>query len=614
MPNVWSLNTTLRNPERLPEFLRVLQSLEGIEFNKEGQCLYFKMLIQNKLYQPIGLSTELKKAYEDLTPFDSDDTNEVYSYTKNRDLRGRTAVGTLNKTGVAIAKQSKGAIKITSLGKKLLNNEISLGEFYFRYFIKWQLPNPIETGYDDFNINPFIATLNIIHKVNEAELARGNSSKGVSKKEFSIFIIPLKDYKDIDNVVKEILLYRDSEIAANDSQVFYTKTLRNRVMEIFNFNDSTKEKDIQTKCNNLEDYADSAIRYFRLTGFIYYRGKGRYADISPTRLEEAKLLINNLCANSIIFNNEDDYINYLCNINLPKLDWENESSLIKVYNQLCENINSIQNEIQSTYPGKKLRTYTVKKINKINASIDIAILKQKISELRSNLKTLQNDLNILKERSLVNLPRYIEELNKLAVRKKALDGSGPLTLEWITALSLMALDDAKEIKPNLIIGDDGIPIFTASGNTADIECFYDSFNMTVEVTLMKNRDQAQNERQPVMRHLRDFENLYPNKQCYCIFIAPVLHRDTLNTFWMGVKYEYEGRQQKIIPMTLNQYTNILKIVLEKNKKGIRVNHRDIKSLLDSCSEIPITDGLTSVDWQSAIDNKITEWSKSKNKA
>lgn len=278
MPNVWSLNTTLRNPERLPDFLRVLKSFEGTEFNKDGQCLYFKKLIQNKLYQPTGLSPQLKEAYEDLTPFDSDDTEKVYGHTNNRDLRGRTAVGTLNKTGVAIAKQSKECVKITSLGESLLNNEISLSEFYFRYFLKWQLPNPIETGYDGFDINPFVTTLNVIHKVNEAELARGNKSKGVSKKEFSIFIIPLKHHKDIDNVVNDILSYRDSEKKSGDSQAFYTETLRNRVIQIFSFNDSTKEKDIQTKCNNLEDYADSAIRYFRLTGFIYYRGAGRYAD------------------------------------------------------------------------------------------------------------------------------------------------------------------------------------------------------------------------------------------------------------------------------------------------------------------------------------------------
>lgn len=42
-----------------------------------------------------------------------------------------------------------------------------------------------------------------------------------------------------------------------------------------------------------------------------------------------------------------------------------------------------------------------------------------------------------------------------------------------------------------------------------------------------------------MRHIRDFEDNNPNKETYCLFIAPKLHRDTINTFWISVKYEYE---------------------------------------------------------------------------
>ena len=44
-----------------------------------------------------------------------------------------------------------------------------------------------------------------------------------------------------------------------------------------------------------------------------------------------------------------------------------------------------------------------------------------------------------------------------------------------------------------------------------------------------------------MRHLRDFENTF-NKDSYCLFIAPKIHIDTLNTFWFSVKYEYQGKK------------------------------------------------------------------------
>jgi len=42
-----------------------------------------------------------------------------------------------------------------------------------------------------------------------------------------------------------------------------------------------------------------------------------------------------------------------------------------------------------------------------------------------------------------------------------------------------------------------------------------------------------------MRHLRDFEDTNADKKAYCLFVAPKIHRDTLNTFWMAIKYEYE---------------------------------------------------------------------------
>ena len=63
--------------------------------------------------------------------------------------------------------------------------------------------------------------------------------------------------------------------------------------------------------------------------------------------------------------------------------------------------------------------------------------------------------------------------------------------------------------------------------------------------MLNGRDQWHNEGQPVMRHFRDFENASVLNDNYCLFIAPKLHRDTINTFWFSVKYEYEGTKYNI---------------------------------------------------------------------
>ena len=68
-------------------------------------------------------------------------------------------------------------IKITDLGNAFLNNEIDIGDVYFRFFIKWQLPNPDSTEFSDdgaCNIKLFIGVLHLIDRVNKNEIARGN--------------------------------------------------------------------------------------------------------------------------------------------------------------------------------------------------------------------------------------------------------------------------------------------------------------------------------------------------------------------------------------------------------------------------------------------------------
>ena len=50
MEKPWSITTTLRNPERIRNFLIVLKELEGQEWNKENQVKYQILLIKDRFY------------------------------------------------------------------------------------------------------------------------------------------------------------------------------------------------------------------------------------------------------------------------------------------------------------------------------------------------------------------------------------------------------------------------------------------------------------------------------------------------------------------------------------------------------------------------------------
>lgn len=62
---LWSMSTTVRNPERLRNFLKVLKILEGQPFNQEIQKKYQILLIHNKYYIPTNISSNFQKYYKE---------------------------------------------------------------------------------------------------------------------------------------------------------------------------------------------------------------------------------------------------------------------------------------------------------------------------------------------------------------------------------------------------------------------------------------------------------------------------------------------------------------------------------------------------------------------
>lgn len=604
MPEVWSINTTVRNPERLQDFLRVLMEFESQNFDRKVQALYQKALVKNKLYKPNGTPEHLKIKYETSEPFNEQDTEEIYSLIASPDLRGRTSVSKCNQMGLAIALQSHGPVVITELGKDFLDNDFSKNEnFFFNYFVKWQLPNPLEKGYDNFDINPFLSTLYIINKVNDLEELNGNKRKGISKNEFALFVITLRDYKRIDDICKDIIQFRKDSKKSYDQNEFFKEKLKKKVIEIYNVN---AIKEINKKASNLQDYADSVIRWFRKTQYIMYRGAKRYVDISPSRLEQAKQLVNNLPLYSNNYSDKESYRKYLVNKDLPVLPWEEDLNTKKrIIINLGNLIAKTQQEIDVKFPKRRIHNFQTSPT--FSPDIRRDDLRKMETEYRQHYDIINNELRTLNESDLKNLNKYIDKLHELGnLTRNNTKHNAPLCLEWYTSLSLMALDDSLEIKPNIVKADDGLPLFTAGGGFADIECFYESFNLIVEVTLIKSRSQVQNEVLPISRHYSDMVEKHGDKPCYCLFLAPVIHRDAMNQFYFFINSGFEGKELNLIPLTINQYVDFLNIVLKNCSNGKIVNHNLFEKFLQNAL-FNLKKENNSKEWSDILDKSIEEW-------
>lgn len=602
MKKPWSITTTLRNPERLRNFLIVLKELENSEWTLENQKKYQILLIKARVYGYgsnqfyNGLSQEQIDLIDDQTKEISFKKAEGIFNAKNYEdpaMRGRQSINPLKKIGLVSIKEGK--VFITSLGKLFLKEDFDFEEIFFRSFIKWQIPNPDSRDYSengDYNIKPFIGALHLINSVNQKEILRGKEPKGISKKEFSLFAPTLVNYQDIDKYAVKIINLRDelSSKSHQEQRVIFENYKKKFASEFLNSND---QANILSLLKNLQDYGDNAIRYFRLTKYIYIRGGGFYIDLEPRRSVEVEALLEFDSAQSNTFESKEEYLDYISDISQPQLPWETKEKHIEIISKLVNEIYSYEEILQKEHI--EIQYYQNLQEDK---------LKTYITELRLYRRFLQDEENYKKSQDTEHLKQYIQALENIFHSEDR-----PILLEKLSLLGLHALNDALRIQPNYPVGDDNEPTFTAPANAPDIECFYQSFNAICEVTMLTGRNQWYYEGQPVMRHLRDFENKHRDKTTYCLFIAPKMHRDTINTFWTAIKYEYEGKTQKIVPLSINNFVSLLKILVRIKAENKFLKHSEIARLYDEIisSSKSFTD---SNGWLRNIPSTISSWQQS----
>ncbi|MBN8584164.1 MAG: AlwI family type II restriction endonuclease [Ignavibacteria bacterium] len=600
MARIWLIEVAVRNPYRIRDFLKTLNEIEGEDWNDETQAKLQILLLKNKYYGYgitqfyNNLSTEqidLINSNIDLSYEQAKDIMLSKNYVGGLAMRGRLSFNPLEKMGLAYI-DNAGKIRVTQTGNNFLQENFDISKIFFKSFLKWQLPNPDMRDFseeDGYSIKPFVGTLHLIHKVNSICRERGLATKGISRLEFKLFALTLINYNDIQEHAENLVSFREIYEALN------TPTEKADYVERY-ISDNLTE---YTNLRNAEDYMDNAIRFFRLTSYFYIRGNGWYIDIEPRRLIEITRLLESDNAAALNFESKEDYIEYIGNFDLPILPWERIEDLKNIIEGLFAEIKNYRGRLSAT--GITLPNFVEFEYENFTTGEYL----EAIETLRNFRRTL-NELEIkFNAKEVENIREYIRKLNGIRDLPNR-----TVMLEKYVTMALNSLNDAIKIKPNYPVGDDNEPTFTAPGNKPDIECFYNSFNTICEVTLLTNRAQWINEGQPVMRHLRNFEDDNIDKQAYCLFVAPSLHRDTINTFWISIKYEYEGRKQKIVPLRINDLILLLEYLIKMKEARISFYHSDLSGLFDNIlSKVDVTGD--SETWVREIPNYIVNWAENK---
>ena len=350
MEQLWSISTTIREAERITGFLRTASEIDGEVWNASTQSKFQILLVKNRQYlndpensQIYGrLNNEqcelLRNKAIPMTYERAEGIILAKNYEGCADMRGRQSMSPLYKLGLVYIVDGK--VHITDVGHKLINEEISFGDFMLDAMLKFQYPNPYERGYQTWNTKPFINALRLIKRVNELCETRNIPAKGITKIEFGIFVLSLKNYADIDRTAKKLLDFRmkynsfDTEVEQEQFRCEYAREY------LSGFKNPDK--------NTLE-YADNMIRYMRLTKYICIRGKYShvYIDLEPRRLTEINSILDNDNGSAILYS-QDEWRSYMGTYGAYPLPFETIEKLKEILEITDQDINAIERKLGIT--------------------------------------------------------------------------------------------------------------------------------------------------------------------------------------------------------------------------------------------------------------------------
>jgi len=590
MEQLWSMSTSIREAERIVDFAKTAYQINGELWTKDTQIKFQILLIQNRFYlspentQSLqGLSREQISILENVNyEMSFEEAKEIFEAKQYEDppMRGRQSMNPLKKLGLMYL-DSNNCIVCTDVCLKLIHSKITIEEFMFDSLLKYQYPNPLDDSRLSWNTKPFINTLRLIKRVNEKVPDYGMAPRGLSNIEFGIFVLSLKNYRDIDRVADLIIDFRSHYQSLNSNE------------EKQSFVDSYIEEylsDFNNPTVNVKEYTDNIIRYLRLTKYIYIRGKysNTYIDLEPRRQTEIEAILSKDNGSAKAFS-KDEWVNYIGTYSSYELPFETIPVLTTIANQVLLENDALR--MKMSIPHEKVILET-----------DKDSLKMQIEKLRNDRTLLQNlEIKFDYLNDISKIDDAINALKDLVARRNKGKKFSIELEKWIN-VALNIINDSQLIKPNSKVGDDNEPIFTAPAGVPDIECFYKNFNSICEVTMLVGRDQWFNEGQPVQRHLKRFSDMHSDKNNYCLFVAPSLHVDTLSTFLTANKYGYEGEKLKIVPITIGQMVLVLSQIKDCVISNQKYTHDRLLNLFNRCADV--TNINCSSDWLNQISNSI----------
>lgn len=506
------ITTSPRTPAKMvPEIELLIKNFAGKEWNKESQCAFMEILREEDFYNGKG-------------------ANDPSFSARDRINRAPKSLGfvTLSPT-----------IQITPAGEALIKAK-NKEEVFLRQMLKFQIPSPYHkptAKAAKFCVKPYLEILRLIRHLGTLKFD-----------ELQLFGMQLTDYHDFEEIVKKIETFRilkaknagkykafKDDYLKNELKSIYSKRIADGDTKTRESNDSSLKKFLYTQSSNMRDYADACFRYLRATGLVNVSHIGKSLSIIPSRTEDVDYILNSVNREPCYINDEQQYIAYLGNAEIPRLITDNKEKIIA----------RIKQEFHELIKKEKIK-------------FDIHTPLPDLKEILSNLILLRKKITIREEIKTIKDFQKYDEINNTfeqIINKEIYDA--PLMLEY-NIWRAMTMLDGGNIKANLNFDDFGKPLSTAAGNMADVICDYEDFKLSVEVTMATGQKQYDMEGEPVSRHLGKLKKT-TEKPCYCLFVAPSINEACVAHFFAlhKMNISYYGGKSVIIPLPLDVFRKMV---------------------------------------------------------
>jgi hypothetical protein len=379
---------------------------------------------------------------------------------------------------------------------------------------------------------------------------------------------------------------------------------------------------------SMDDYADALIRYFRYTGLFSVRGarivvaNGREAELdelifaadgataaAPTQTNaragaQVQLALGEappvrLAEPRPLFARYDDaaaFYDFYGSAEEPRLPWEDPARLIALATTLAAQIASLRERATHLQSG---RTVLSGAPEQQALPADYESLVERVDTLRGRKRQVEETIYAMESRSPERLREALDFYQAIQSRQVI---DPPTFLEWNTWRVFLALDQAREIVPHLLLDDDLQPLSPAQGNQPDLEVDYGDFAVVGEVTLRTGADQRQAEARPVTRHILDAQRRL-GRPVYGLFVAPRIHPDTATDFFVALKYRVVEREQIVaLPLTIRHFSTALRPFAG----AVSFTPGILHTLLDRCVQACL-EAETGDEWLAGIDLELRRW-------